>query len=113
VRLHDLRHAWATTMIGNGADVATVSEALGHATIAFTLDTYVTPNREMAERLAAAAEAALGNARESLMRTERAGSAPPCGKGRTRLFLPLRRQSEGICSAGANLRQLAHRISQR
>jgi site-specific recombinase XerD len=35
-------------MIAGGADVATVSEALGHATVAFTLDTHVTPNRETA-----------------------------------------------------------------
>jgi integrase len=58
--LHDLRHSFATEMIGAGVDVATVSEVLGHATVGFTLSVYVTPNAEMAERLAAAAEDRLG-----------------------------------------------------
>lgn len=40
VRFHDLRHSFATISIQNGDDIKTVSENLGHATVAFTLDVY-------------------------------------------------------------------------
>lgn len=39
-RLHDLRHTFATLSLKNGTDVKTISEALGHATTAFTMDVY-------------------------------------------------------------------------
>lgn len=40
LRFHDLRHTFATISIENGDDIKTVSENLGHATVAFTLDVY-------------------------------------------------------------------------
>ena len=40
LRFHDLRHSFATISIQNGDDIKTVSESLGHATVAFTLDVY-------------------------------------------------------------------------
>ena len=40
VRLHDLRHLHATLMLKSGVHPKIVSERLGHATVAFTLDTY-------------------------------------------------------------------------
>ena len=40
VRFHDLRHSFATISLQNGDDIKTVSENLGHATVAFTLDVY-------------------------------------------------------------------------
>lgn len=40
IRLHDLRHTYATIMIANGADIATVSKHLGHASLSVTLDIY-------------------------------------------------------------------------
>lgn len=40
LRFHDLRHTYATISIQNGDDIKTVSESLGHATVAFTLDVY-------------------------------------------------------------------------
>lgn len=40
LRFHDLRHSFATLSIENGDDIKTVSENLGHATVAFTLDVY-------------------------------------------------------------------------
>lgn len=38
--LHDLRHTFATFMIGSGADVRTVADYLGHANPSMTLDIY-------------------------------------------------------------------------
>lgn len=58
VRLHDLRHAWATRMISANQSAAAVSGALGHSTVGFTLTTYVHPDAEMGAPLAAAAEKA-------------------------------------------------------
>jgi integrase len=40
VRLHDLRHTQATLLIDAGVPVKVVSERLGHATAAFTIETY-------------------------------------------------------------------------
>ncbi len=40
IRLHDLRHTHATHLLATGANVKIVSERLGHASVAFTLDTY-------------------------------------------------------------------------
>ena len=40
VRFHDLRHSYAVASLRSGDDVKTVQENLGHATAAFTLDTY-------------------------------------------------------------------------
>jgi integrase len=40
IRLHGLRHSHATLLLAAGANVKTVSARLGHASVAFTLDTY-------------------------------------------------------------------------
>jgi len=40
VRLHDLRHGAATLAHATGADLKTVQELLGHASIVLTADTY-------------------------------------------------------------------------
>lgn len=40
VRFHDLRHTAATLLLGAGIHPKIVSERLGHATIAITMDTY-------------------------------------------------------------------------
>ena len=54
-RFHDLRHTYATNAIRIGDPIKTVSENLGHATVAFTLDVYghVTPQmkQDSAERM--------------------------------------------------------------
>ena len=54
-RLHDLRHALATTWLAEGVPIQVVSERLGHASIAITLQLYahVLPNQqaEAAERI--------------------------------------------------------------
>ena len=40
MRFHDFRHGYATLALQNGVDVKTVSNNLGHATTAFTMDRY-------------------------------------------------------------------------
>ena len=40
IRLHDLRHTHGTLLIKEGVPVKVVSERLGHANIAFTIQTY-------------------------------------------------------------------------
>lgn len=50
-RFHDLRHTFATTALAhggvNGANIKTLSKALGHKSVAFTLDVYVHIVEEM------------------------------------------------------------------
>ncbi len=41
VRVHDLRHSYASLALSRGASLAAVSKALGHAKISTTLDMYV------------------------------------------------------------------------
>jgi integrase len=57
IRLHDLRHTWATLALKAGIPLKVVSERLGHATTAITADIYshVTPGMQSdaAERVAA------------------------------------------------------------
>jgi integrase len=40
IRVHDLRHTFATLALQNGVDIKTVSGMLGHYSAGFTLDTY-------------------------------------------------------------------------
>jgi integrase len=40
IRLHDVRHSYATAALSAGIPAKVVSERLGHATIAITMDTY-------------------------------------------------------------------------
>jgi integrase len=40
IRLHDLRHTHATLALQAGVNAKVISERLGHATVAFTLDCY-------------------------------------------------------------------------
>jgi integrase len=40
IRLHDMRHSYATAGLAAGVPPKVISERLGHATVAFTLDTY-------------------------------------------------------------------------
>ena len=53
VRLHDLRHTHASLMLKQGVNPKIVSERLGHATVAITLDVYshVTPGLQEAAAL--------------------------------------------------------------
>lgn len=40
IRLHDLRHGWATMALAAGVHPKVVQERLGHANIGITLNTY-------------------------------------------------------------------------
>ncbi len=69
LRLHDLRHTHATQLLKEGVHPKVVSERLGHATVAITLDTYshVLPGiqRDAAERIDAAIRLALAKANDA------------------------------------------------
>jgi integrase len=57
VKLHDLRHFFASGLIAKGCDVVTVQRALGHSNATVTLRTYahLWPSAEDRTRMAAAA----------------------------------------------------------
>ena len=61
IRLYDLRHTSATLALTVGVAPKVVSEQLGHASAAFTLDTYSHVLPHMQEEAAAKMEAALVN----------------------------------------------------
>lgn len=56
IRLHDLRHTWATLALEAGVHPKVVSDRLGHATVGFTLDVYTHAvprlERDAAEKVA-------------------------------------------------------------
>jgi integrase len=56
IRFHDLRHTCATLLLSKNVNPKMVSEMLGHATIAITLDTYSHVLPTMQESAAAAME---------------------------------------------------------
>jgi integrase len=60
VRMHDLRHAFATPLFERGVHPKIVREALGHASIAITLDTYSHVMPSMGRIAACAIEAVFG-----------------------------------------------------
>ncbi len=53
IRLHDLRHTFATLALQNGVDIKTVSWMLGHYDAGFTLRTYTHATFQMQEEAAA------------------------------------------------------------
>lgn len=62
MRLHDLRHAYATRLLEAGVHPKVVSEALGHSSVSFTMDTYQHLMPGMQDAAARAIEEALGDA---------------------------------------------------
>jgi integrase len=68
IRFHDLRHAFATLSLRAGVGLKTVSEMLGHETIAITADVYshvlADMKAEAAERLDATLQGAFEKAAE-------------------------------------------------
>jgi integrase len=59
VRFHDLRHTCATLLLSSGIPIKVVSEMLGHASVAITLDTYSHVLPDMQESAAKAMDEAL------------------------------------------------------
>ena len=59
IRFHDLRHTCATLLLSKNANPKVVSEMLGHANVAITLDTYSHVLPGMGDQAAAAMEDAL------------------------------------------------------
>jgi integrase len=59
VRLHDLRHGFASALLKAGVNVKVVSEALGHSRTAFTMDVYAHVLPGMGKQVAGAIEKAL------------------------------------------------------
>lgn len=60
LRFHDLRHTAATLLLGRGVNPKIVSEMLGHASIAITLDIYSHVLPDMQAQAAVEMDAALG-----------------------------------------------------
>jgi integrase len=62
IRLHDVRHSYATPGLAAGVDVKVMSERLGHANVAIAQDLYQHVLKEMDESAAATVAAViLGN----------------------------------------------------
>ena len=59
---HKLRHSFASVAITNGADIASVSEVLGHAQISTTLNMYTHANEESKKKAAGIVFAAIEQA---------------------------------------------------
>jgi integrase len=62
IRLHDLRHGFASMMIAARAQSRVVSDLLGHATVGLTLQVYTHPNEADAAAAAETAERLFGPA---------------------------------------------------
>ena len=64
LRMHDLRHTYATLALQNGVDVKTLSGILGHYSAGFTLDTYghisTQMQRDAAQKVGGFLKAAVG-----------------------------------------------------
>ena len=82
MRLHDLRHTYATLALQAGVDAKTVSSRLGHSTVAFTLDVYTKAvpqlDRDAADQIAGLI---FGNNPPSPTRDPHAGGSRDDGSG--------------------------------
>jgi integrase len=61
IRFHDLRHTCATLLLGARVNPKVVSEMLGHASVAITLDIYSHVLPDMQQDAATALAEVLGN----------------------------------------------------
>lgn len=76
IRLHDLRHFYASGLIAAGCDVVTVQRALGHAKATTTLATYSHLWPDAADRTRAAASALYRSSRGLSADSADTGTAP-------------------------------------
>jgi integrase len=91
IRLYDLRHTAATLALVAGVPAKVVSEQLGHASVAFTLDTYSHVLPHMQDMAASQVEALLLGAtkkKRSTRRRKQPSGGPPTS------FLKSRRRSQ-------------------
>ena len=65
VRLHDLRHTYGSLLLQSGADLKTVSTALGHSSVAITADTYMHVAPAMLQSAADSLGALIGTGRKA------------------------------------------------
>ncbi|APE08166.1 site-specific integrase [Rhodococcus sp. 2G] len=70
LRLHDLRHFYASGLIAAGCDVVTVQRALGHHSAAVTLTTYSHLWPDASDRTRKAADGLFAEATADALRTE-------------------------------------------
>jgi integrase len=59
IRFHDARHGSASLLIAAGVDLKTVSQIMGHSTVAFTADVYAVVAEELTEDAALKIEASI------------------------------------------------------
>ena len=74
---HDLRHTFATMMIGSGCDVQTVASYLGHTSVSMTLDIYADVDPETKIVAVSKVEGAFGLDMDRIVETEPTTTAPP------------------------------------
>ncbi|WP_268952454.1 tyrosine-type recombinase/integrase [Saccharopolyspora terrae] len=80
VRLHDLRHFYASGLIAAGCDVVTVQRALGHSSATITLNTYAHLWPSAEDRTRNAAAGLIGEVlRNEPVQVERDDDEPPDG----------------------------------
>jgi len=70
IRLHDLRHTFASTSLLAGVDLKTISASLGHSTISVTADLYAHVHETLQVEHAARIESVMGRALASAVGSE-------------------------------------------
>ena len=84
LRLHDLRHSWASTAATNGVDMVTIAKLLGHALVE-TTERYVHLSdrsaQDAADRVSNRIQAALAGREEGGRRASRAARPAQAGPG--------------------------------
>lgn len=79
---HDLRHTFATYMIGSGVDVCTVASYLGHSSVSMTLDIYADVDPDAKFSAVRKIEEAFDDRnRAALDQLEKDGRLPKYGRG--------------------------------
>ncbi|MDH4269898.1 MAG: tyrosine-type recombinase/integrase [Dehalococcoidia bacterium] len=77
VRFHDLRHTFASLMLLRGAKPKVISEALGHSSVAFTMDVYGHIIEGMQQDAMALLDGVLPKAKMGCLRKYNAKLTPP------------------------------------